>query len=558
MVKFLRSNWQWLLIIMFSLFTALPLFSPGYFSHHDDLQVIRIFEMRKCFEDLQLPCRWVPDMGYGNGYPLFNYYSAAPYYLGAVLSYVFGYIGAAKVLFFIPLLLGGIGMYMLGKELFGKYGGLVSAVLYIFVPYRALDTYVRGAVAENFALGILPFIFFFSYKLIKERKFPYALGLISSLFILFTSHNIMTMLTIPLLLLWIGFFLVRNNFSPLKGVVFSLGTAFGLSAFFVVPAFFEKNLVTTQSLTQGHLNYQIHFVSLSQLIERSWGYGSSVTGVQDGMSFQVGWPHLAMAPVVLVLLLLLFKKIRDEKKYILLFLLGLFGIALFMTHGKSWFIWENVPLMAYVQFPWRFLGYAAFASSLLGGGLMYLLSFYTKSAKLKFIIVSILTGLTVALNFSYFKPGTVYPGLTDSEKLSGKLWEEQQKGAVLDYLPTTASGPREPAPALPIIRKGRAEVGSFGVKSNWWETDLTVKEAATIEIPVLDFPNWQVRVGEELIPHQPIVIGRITFDLPAGRYKVTGEFHNTPIRTFSNGLSLVSLLGLVIVLIYAQARKVFI
>src|SRR3989304_10348317 len=95
----IKKNIYLILLLAFSLLVVWPLFLPGYFSHHDDLQVMRIFEMRRCFEDLQIPCRWVPDMGYGNGFPLFNYYSVLPYYLGAVLSYVLGYIGAAKVLF---------------------------------------------------------------------------------------------------------------------------------------------------------------------------------------------------------------------------------------------------------------------------------------------------------------------------------------------------------------------------------------------------------------------------------------------------------------------------
>lgn len=100
MRKVLVNNWPVLLLMLLSLFIVWPLLLPGYFSHHDDLQVMRIFEMRKCFQDLQIPCRWVPDMGYGNGFPLFNFYGVFPYYLGAILSFIFGYIGSAKILFF--------------------------------------------------------------------------------------------------------------------------------------------------------------------------------------------------------------------------------------------------------------------------------------------------------------------------------------------------------------------------------------------------------------------------------------------------------------------------
>ena len=134
MKRIIQSNWQIVLIVILSLFIVWPLFVPGYFSHHDDLQVMRIFEMRKCLIDFQIPCRWVPDMGYGNGYPLFNFYSPFAYYLGALLSFVLGYVVSAKTLFFIPLVLGGVGMYYLSKELFRKIPGLVGAILYLFAP----------------------------------------------------------------------------------------------------------------------------------------------------------------------------------------------------------------------------------------------------------------------------------------------------------------------------------------------------------------------------------------------------------------------------------------
>src|SRR3989344_2719909 len=132
------------IIVLSSVLIVWPNFLTGYFFHHDDLQVMRVFEMKRCIQDLQIPCRWVPDMGYGNGYPLFNYYSALPYYLGALFSFIFGFIGAAKILFFIPLLGAAISMYLLGRELFGEKGGFIASVLYMFAPYLALDVYVRG------------------------------------------------------------------------------------------------------------------------------------------------------------------------------------------------------------------------------------------------------------------------------------------------------------------------------------------------------------------------------------------------------------------------------
>jgi hypothetical protein len=528
MKKFFKENWGLILVLGLALITAWPLFQPGYFSHHDDLQVMRIFEMRRCFADLQIPCRWVPDMGYGNGFPLFNYYSAFPYYLGAVLSYGLGFMGAAKALFLISIVVGALGMYFLASKLFGNLQGIVAAVLYTFVPYRALDLYVRGALAESLALAVVPLIFFFLYK----KSFW---GLTISLFILLTSHNIMALFFIPIFLAWSFYWLIRNKFKSLKFVIVSFTLALGLSAFFIIPAFFEKGLVQVDSLTQGALDYRIHFVAFKQFWVRSWGYGASVPGPNDSLSLQIGWPYIFI-PVLAIL--------ASRKKFLNYFLLGLFLFSIFMAHGKSWFVWENVSLLKYVQFPWRFLAVTAFATSLLAGFIKH-----------KFLLILILL-LTVALNFGYFRPEKFYLNLTDQEKLTGELWKQEQKGGILDYLPKTAAEPLEPAPSLPIVREGKAEIESFVSKSNAWEFKAKVEKAATIEVPVFDFPNWQVQVGEGVYPHRQGVIGRITLDLPAGEFLVSGKFRNTHLRTFANTLTAVSLVSLIGLAFYEKGRKI--
>ena len=108
-----------IILFLLSGFIIWPLLLPGFFRVQDYLQVMRIYEMRQCIESWQIPCRWVADMGSGYGFPLFNYYGVFPYYIAAISSYFLGFIGAVKLIFFLPLSLGGIFMYLLTKEVFG-------------------------------------------------------------------------------------------------------------------------------------------------------------------------------------------------------------------------------------------------------------------------------------------------------------------------------------------------------------------------------------------------------------------------------------------------------
>lgn len=549
MKDILIKYWPIFVILALSTLTVWPLFLPGYFSHHDDLQVMRIFEMRKCLLDFQIPCRWVPDLGFGNGFPLFNYYGVFPYYIGAILSFLLGYIVAAKALFFIALVLGGISMYFLGKEIGGKWVGLVSGILYLFAPYRSLDAYVRGAIAESFALAIIPLVFYFGLKLIKEKTTFNFVGLAISIGAFLTTHNIMIMFFTPLFFLFIVYAKIVLKSNSVYALVLSMILGFGLSAFFLIPAFLEKSLVQTENLTRFDLDFRAHFVTIKQLfLDRSWGYGASVLGPYDSISFQIGWPHWVLVVLSIPLLFIL----RKDKKMLILYLgiLTFFIFSIFMTHNKSALIWEKIGLLRYTQFPWRFLSISIFSASLAGG--MVLLSI--KSERRKYVAILVIIP-TILLNFNFFKPDKFYFDLTDSKKLTGDLWDEQRKAAISDYLPKGAYEPKEAAPDKPKIFEGTADIKNFVNRSNRWHFNVLVKESTRIQLPVFDFPNWEVYVNKRKILHESDnLLKRIQFNLEPGNYEIVGKFTDTFTRRVSNILSLVSFGTIIFFITYGKNK----
>jgi hypothetical protein len=533
MKKFLSKNWIVLAIFLLGLSVSWPLFRSGYFSHQDDLQVIRLVEMRKCFSDFQIPCRWVPDMGWGNGFPLFNFYGVSTYYIGAIISYLTGYLVASKILFFISLTAGSFGMYLLVKELWGRYAGFVSAVLYMFAPYKALDIYVRGALAESMALTLIPFVLYFAYK--KNYKL-----FTIFLFIFLITHNIMTIVFLPVVILWVTYLVLSDNFKSLKPFVVSIAISFGLSAFFILPAFLEKGLVQTESLTRFELDYRANFVSVKQLFfDRVWGYGTSIPGPEGGMNFSIGWPHWIVAFIAMVSILF----IKNRKSFLFVSGIGLlFLISIIMTHNKSTFVWETFSILTYFQFPWRFLSLSILTASILGGFVVFVFK-----EKLQLYLSLIIVLVTVVLNWSYFKPREFFD-INEQQKISGESWDLQRRGAVLDYLPKTALEPREGAPNEPLITAGSTVVSNFVNKSNIFKFDVQVDKTAVIHVPVYYFPNWEVVVNGKDYPISfDNYLGRISVTLEPGNHSIEGQFKNTPIRTAANIISLLSLIVGIIV-----------
>ncbi|MCK4588384.1 hypothetical protein KAT60_01035, partial [Candidatus Woesebacteria bacterium] len=277
--KFLRTKLVFLLFLVLIIPSFSKLIRPGYFPMHDDLQAVRLLQMDKCIKDGQIPCRWVPDMGYGYGYPQFNYYNPLPYYLmeGSHLLGL-GYLDSIKLGFIASVLVSAVGMFLLGKSLWGTTGGFISGLLYTYAPYRAVDIYVRGAMGEVWAFAFLPLIFYSGREVVKGKR-KAIVWLALSLAALFTSHNITSLIFMPVFFGWVFFLYVRRYGSPisnlrkeLKNVFLAVFWGFAISAFFLLPAWLERQFVHIETLLQGYFNYLAHFVSLGQLLfSNYWG-----------------------------------------------------------------------------------------------------------------------------------------------------------------------------------------------------------------------------------------------------------------------------------------------
>ncbi len=537
----MKKLWPYLLILIFILPAARFLFGPGYFNMHDDLQVMRIFQMEKCLADGQIPCRWSADMAWGYGQAMFNFYSVFPYYLGVLIRMLtpLSIMGTVLLLFLISLVGAAVGMYLLAKEFWGKTGGILAAILYTYAPYHALDIFIRGALAESFALAILPFVWLSIYLVIKKANFARVAGLALSLAALFTTHNVSSMIYAPFTVIWVLFWIIYlKKWRAVLDLALGEILGLGLAMFFLLPIIFEQSLIQKRFLTIDYLDYNAHFVAIRQLlIDRSWGHGPSIFGPEDEISFQIGWPHwwLIFPLGLLSLRWFLGKKTRITS----LLVFGLSSLALltaFLTHSRSTPIWQLFPIMAFIQFPWRFLGLVIFSLSFAGGALA------RKENILRIPIALFVIVLTIILNFTYFEPWNRSYEVTDEEKLSGVAFELQQKSAILDYLPKTAPiAPKEKAPDNPVIVSGEGRAYNFSKRSNSFFFDAEIYQKASLQIPVMYYPGWKVISEGEVIPSEPTGgYGVITIDLPEGKHIIRGRFQNTPVRSIGNTITILS------------------
>ena len=539
---------MWLsLVIIFTIPAFWNLLRPGFFPMQDDLQAFRIQQMDKCLDDFQIPCRWVPDAGYGYGYPQFNYYPPLPYYIGAVIHRVgIQYIDTVKILFIAGYILSAITLFVLVSELTNKWSGFVASVLYTYIPYKAVEVYVRGALSEFWAQVFFPLILWAIYKLIKTGKNSYIVLMGLSIAFLATTHALMTMIFTPIAILWAIYWLYIVKWKELSKIIKGGILGFGLSAYFLLPVLFEKKFAHVDSVLSGYFDYRAHFVSLYKLfISREWGYGSSGFP-NELLNLSLGLVQWIAAIGAVVLAFILFKKYK-EKSVLTIGLGFLTLLSIFMIHMKSSFIWAKLPFLWYLQFPWRFLAVSIFLLCLLSGFLTYF------SGKFKYVLGTILITTSIILNIGFFIPKD-WVNITDTDKFSGVSWQKQMTISIFDYLPIYAElPPINEAPPVPEVLDGSALFVNYKKGSASQVGVVKVIEDATIRLPLFDFPGMQVKVDGKVIEYinndcrlEKFCYGLITFNLPEGEHKIEARLTNTPVRTIGNVVTLLSIIGLVV------------
>lgn len=526
-----------LTLLVLSVITILPLSRSGYFTIHDDQQVVRLFELDKTLQSGVFPARWVPDLGFGYGYALFNFYPPLVYYLGEIFHLLgASFLDSTKIVWGVALVGSALAMYALAKEFFGKIGGLVSAVFYLYAPYHAVDAYVRGALAELFSFVWLPLILLFSYK---KKHLLTALVLAA----LMLTHNLIFLPFIGFYLLW------SRNFR-------SLLLALALTAFFWLPSLAEKQFtLVDQFLTTSLASYQIHFVCPEQLWNSLWGYGGSVVGCLDGISFKVGKPHIVLVFVALAILLW-------RRSRLLLTLVFFFFASLFMTTEYSRPIWDNIQSLWYLQFPWRFLEFATLFSSVLAGAFVLVV----KRTHWQLLLAATLIVSVIFLHGKYFFPVGFLPGasnatlLTDDEikwRVSQTSFEYMPKGIAV--WPTPQGSYILDIPTYPR-QKFQVISGDFQTKTSDFTTAAFVvtgisTQGAKVQFSITDFPGWVLWVDGIKTPiDNSNSLKLITVTLAPGEHQITGRFTNTPVRTAGNTISLLTIMGLAGGMIYARRR----
>ena len=567
-----------IVLFLIPFLAILPLLSAGYFTHHDIQHPVRLFLLKQGWEQGYWFPRWVGDLGFGFGYPLFNFYPPLIYYVAGFFS-LFGVsiIGSLKLMLLTGFLLGALASYLYGRLIFSQRTSLVVAALFTYTFYHAITVYIRGAFAEFFSYSLFPFVAFFLHGLIIRPSIKKIIGLAISFALLILCHPLIAFPSLIFIAAYflLAFVLSKNWIMSWLKMAAGLLLGLGLSAFFWLPSLIEKQLTLVDDiLTKELFSYRLHFVEVKQLFYSPWGFGGSVSGVEDGISFQLGryyWLFLLLSFLSFIWLFL--KKKNSLKKPLLIifiFNFSLLFLSYFMSLSWSRIFWDKIKYLWYLQFPWRFFTFGSFYLSLVAAAIFELVPKLFKSAALKKGSETLLIILTVILVVKYsqlFKPQVVYQ--TTDQKLTNlnqRQWvisrtsfEFVPKGIATkknEFGVTTLAIDKKDLPKASYqLLKGQAKVTQLENRFSHKTYLINAKSPISFRLNTYNFAGWQAFLNDQEIKiNDQNKLKLITVSLPKGKATLRFIFKNTLVRTIGNWLSLISV-GLVVISMVVSLKK---
>jgi hypothetical protein len=549
------------------------------------IHLYRLVELDNLFRHGVLFSRWAPDLVYGLGLPLFNFYAPLSYYLAEAFHLLgLSLVNALKATFCLAILGSGATMYLYVRDVFGEIPAIVAAVAYIYAPYQLYDSFFRGILPEVLVLALFPLMMWSFRRLValEDRRYIVigALGLAA----LPLTHTTSTLILFPLLVVYVAALLFlkgkrgltedtllangewRTANSGARGrvaVVSTLVLGLALSAFFTLPAILERQWVQIErGLIPPNLDYHHHFLSLAEVF--------SPPQPTDTGRMNPAVPHslgLVQTIPAIVAILGLRKKGEDQRVHILFFAFVLMASVAMML-PQSVTLWDRLPPLAYLQFPFRWLGPASFAVSVLAGASVDALLHSDSLISPRFLVSAVLLTLLVlaALPMLYLGYQRSLPA---NPSLAEMMDMERRMGAVGttatgEYLPIWVEWVPPESLLEPMYRAGsplkRLDTstwpeGSIVLEEEYTPTAgrLTVQLTKMLRVffDIHYFPGWRVYIDGQEVPIEPTPgQGRISFIVPAGEHVIRLQFEELPLRMAADAISITSLLALLALVIY--------
>ncbi len=376
----------------------------------------------------------------------------------------------------------------------------------------------------------------------------------------------------------------------------------GLAAIFWLPAFGERDQIKLEGITRGFFDFRENFISLPEFL--SLPLPLDLAAINPEFPLSLGLPQIISAILGFLSLLILIVSYTSTSQptnqlanqpinqptalprsslsalrsplltHTLFFTFSLLLYA-FLALPYSRAVWEAVPLLELAEFPWRMLGPAVFCASFLAAPAIAMINgqLAMNNKNVAWLIVTCSLLLTIVLNAYYLYPSQFIswgtPGPADAfayEAASGAIGTTstgeflpraaQQHPAPETLWPDYAAG-RPPKKLDPVTLPAGAAVTTLShqVESDILQIDTPQVFSATLR--TLYWPGWQIYLNGQPVEFSVAPsTGLIQVEIPPGQHTLTLQLESTPLRTIGQWLSILSVVILSSLALFALIKRI--
>ena len=398
--------------------------------------------------------------------------------MSATLCRSCGLASSLAATFTVLLAASGFSFYALARQVAPALQSFAAAVLYMVLPYHLMLDYVlRSAISEFSVYVWMPVILCAVLRWRDDGRFVLLAGL--GYAGLITAHIPSALLFSPVMFLF-ALLQAGPRVWSLLYLVLAVALGLALAAPYLLPA------LTTQDLINASGWWQ-----LREYQPEAWLWLSSDPVPRDGVIL------VALLPTTILLAYSLrFVLPWAPERRPLAYLLAAIGLgSWFMMLSPSAPLWEHLPLIRKVQFPWRVAILIDLATALAFALALTALAQRNRGALGLFLIAGILVGAPYAINGRNIAQSFA---AVSPERYQQELAFAELIGSTREYLPIQAfeSLTEEAQAGLMAARPGLAVL--YGVAQE-----------------IRDLPEVEVVAGEAQISLRDATATTIDFDIEA-------------------------------------------
>lgn len=471
--------------------------------------------------------RWAALAQFGYGEPRFVFYPPASWTLGAALSAIFPWVLVSSIYIWIVLVAAGVSMFVLARRWLKPRDAIFAAVLYAVNPYHLVIVYWRSAFAELLASVLLPLLLLVllrdeSKQWKMRRQIPLLALVLAASWVVNVPAAVMIHYSFALLVVVIAWQRRSARVLVTGGVAVVLGA--GLAAFYLLPVGYEQKWV---DIAQA-VSYGVRPVD-SFLFTR--------TVDKDHNAFNFFVSSVATAEILLTLFLVWCARKWRARENGLWWSLAVWALvcAVLMLRFTNP-LWNVLPKLQFMQFPWRLL-------LCMGVPFSLLMAMGVKSWAARVSLYVAMLCVIASAGY-YFQPPW-WDQAADLREMQDNMASGAGYEGTEEYGPLGATPAKLDKDARRVTVEGpaRAAIRVAEWKAEHRAFTAQMSQPDNLVIKLLNYPAWRVQVnGHEAQTSTLEATGQMLVPASTGMNEVRIDLVRTRDRKWGAGISIFTLL----------------